>query len=230
MDHRRARDARGFTLIELLVVVAVIALLISILMPVLGNSKAAARTVVCGSNLRQLMIGWRTVMNEQDGRIPYTLSPVATSETWHGLLQQAIESARHDPNAQQRLNYSCPEVDFRYPGVAYSSASFGYSVNTRWKFGDDLWPTGTGNEGKQWDHILTPSEYPWLADPWVRSTNLAVSYVGAADDAGDDEWGVGFYHPSDRAMAAFADGRASLVEREAVSQIEATEPVWFINR
>jgi len=44
----------GFTLIELLVVLAVIALLVSILVPALNRSRQTARAVVCAGNLRQL--------------------------------------------------------------------------------------------------------------------------------------------------------------------------------
>lgn len=61
----------GFTLIELLVVVAIIALLISILLPSLGRAREQSKTAVCASNLHQLGIATNYYLKENNDVTPY---------------------------------------------------------------------------------------------------------------------------------------------------------------
>ena len=65
----RLRRPRAFTLIELLVVVAVIALLIGILLPVLSSAQRAARLTRCAANLQQFGVATGAYAADNDGQI-----------------------------------------------------------------------------------------------------------------------------------------------------------------
>lgn len=64
------RNRQGFTLIELLIVIAIIALLVGILLPVLSRTRQAAQRVSCANNLRQWGITFKMYAAESSGWFP----------------------------------------------------------------------------------------------------------------------------------------------------------------
>ncbi len=69
--YPRRQRRSAFTLIELLVVVAIIALLISILLPSLSRARAQARTTLCGTRIGQLTKAMLMYADDYDEAPPF---------------------------------------------------------------------------------------------------------------------------------------------------------------
>jgi prepilin-type N-terminal cleavage/methylation domain-containing protein len=138
--------AHGFTLIEALVVVAVIALLIGVLLPALSAGRDAARTAVCCTNQRQLVLGWSMyAMDYADRAMPlayWSAQDVGQGEAiywWgsHGTMESPPDHQRGflapylDSDLRDGSVYECPNQPwgtYRPQGPSRSiTSTYGYN-------------------------------------------------------------------------------------------------------
>jgi prepilin-type N-terminal cleavage/methylation domain-containing protein/prepilin-type processing-associated H-X9-DG protein len=77
---------KAFTLIELLVVISIIAILMGVLMPALSKAKKSAKSVVCGSNLKQISIGMYTYLQDNDNTFMFYYGDEKNKKGWYTRL------------------------------------------------------------------------------------------------------------------------------------------------
>jgi len=174
---RIANRPQAFTLIELLVVVAIIAVLVSILLPALNAARDQAKLTICASNLKQLhMAVWGYVQDYGDCLPPsgVTRAWVEVHPRWNDALRPYVSggdaaqfyygSGRQDP-----LIFRCPlRPDVDMYGYA---RSYAYNMDLHW----------SGERAAKLDRVGGPDKTPLFFDgasyacnAWIVLDSLSV--------------------------------------------------------
>ena len=184
--HAPTGTSRAFTLIELLIVIAIVGILSSLLMPVMGYAREEANSTRCQSNLRQLGIAMAMYIQAHDDHC----MPIHNSATSYWFGERATESSRVFDRTKgylypylqiTRAVEHCPsfEAEARFDGKLV-----GYAYNERrmLKFG---WPKtqtyykGLGPEVR-YGRIRHPARLVVLIDgARISDGNPSIYYTSA---------------------------------------------------
>jgi len=187
------RRRNGFTLIELLAVIAIIALLVTILMPTLSRAKELAREAVCLSNARSQGIAAYLYAEENDRRIPNFYGTGHGKNDPAGELGVIYNNSRRNcwadiliwadtisPGAFECPTESTPDPD---PDSDRTPSSYGANVYMYlYMYGGKLGP-GNPYEGLDGnlDAVVNPSEKFMFCES--RNANPKVGLWGGREPA-----------------------------------------------
>ena len=149
----RSVGKRGWTLVEVLVVISTLALLLALLMPALAAARSQARTLVCRSNLRQLVLANTGYATENNGFYVPGAADMwdrAGLHRWHGIRARRDEA--FDPHRGPLVAYlaegrvkECPlGTDFTKSDdwdSSFERGCGGYGYNLTY-LGSRLWDAG----------------------------------------------------------------------------------------
>lgn len=199
----RARR-RGFTLIELLVVVAVIAILVALVAPMMRGAREHARITKCKHNLRQIYFTMEVYAEDHRGRLPDAVllnSVPGHPRHLHRLLAPYAEGSTDTfqcPSDQGYFAWFGGQVYTRYFGCSYQNRAeernFRHWVNR-----------GRLPDGNYYAFAGQPIDY------FPRPSRLGIVRDGCG-------WHYLWYHrgmgKAGRAQCLFLDGHVEVFSRE----------------
>ncbi|MCG3181133.1 MAG: hypothetical protein BIFFINMI_03507 [Phycisphaerae bacterium] len=169
---------KAFTLIELMVVVAIIALLISILLPSLGRAREAARRIKCGGNLNNIGKSLKTYQSS-DSKQSFPM--VAVGKQNDGTTAAPAGAAAADTDGSLWLLVSTGSVS---PDIFICPSDGG--ANNVVAFSDDI----ASNTNNPFPHTDDHGKIPTSGSGTYRSLSYSYQFPqGSKGKPGNDAVG-----------------------------------------
>lgn len=162
---------KGFTLIELLIVIAVVAILLAMLFPLVSSFMDRARSARCVSNLRAIGHALFAHAAEHDGKTltAFDLDPVTAVAG--NMWPDALRTQGYLTLAEEKKIMVCPTyAPYQYSSVGYSTRAYGLRrISEPWDRRFE--PAFTAAK------VSKPASYIVLADSVMASTKNQFYYL-----------------------------------------------------
>ena len=191
----------GFTLIELLVVISIISLLISILLPALGNARKSARDVQCKTHIRHLSLA--SIMYTQDYN-----GYLSSHASWYNYLRD------YDVKTIKRPGYSikyppCPEY------VPHETSPWGKEIGGYASNGNGRIRPKSGSIQSKIDNLTAPSSKLVLFwDDLQKNNNFNGGYPTNTWHNGGSWYDLAFRH-NNALNVTMLDGHVQILSGNA---------------
>ena len=199
-----------FTLIELLVVVAILGILASLLLPVLGKARKTARGSVCVNNLKQIGIGYSLYADDNENVI---LPSGFTNALWDGadtnvsFDEVLIQKAAYMPGAED--SFLCPNDAIPLGNLGSLRRTYNGANAVSWKVTNTNLtnrPPIKINDVNQSSEVFMVLERPEDRNAMGRATRSAMSEPEEHFEGGLDDT-----HGYNKFDYLFVDGHAAIL-------------------
>jgi prepilin-type N-terminal cleavage/methylation domain-containing protein/prepilin-type processing-associated H-X9-DG protein len=234
--HEHLNKRRGFTLIELLVVISIIALLIAILLPALGQARKSARRMLCLSQLKQTGLALTLYADANNDWLPPVRVDYGTSAgmTFRRMIYEQVLAGQLPVNsvyasqemansAKYKLNV-CPSYEVTYTPIGYHQVGAGtYSMNPYFN-GPDMGSSSTPwrrlSQASQGGHIepYIVDGSPHYSGGWAENKGALYSLLRIMDSPGQTT--AGYYHLGGF-NALFIDNHAAPMSAQQANDVSS---------